>query len=89
MSSLIASGTVVIHQTAEGRLPPAVSGAPSPLVFSGGVTLDPGEYTLKLAVAEGDRVGSVEHRIRAELIDAGAIKLSELMIGGPIDARQL
>jgi VWFA-related protein len=82
-------GAVVINQTGTGRLPPAIRGAPSPLVFAGSATLEPGEYMLKLAIAEGDRVGSVEHPIHANLIDAGVFKLSELMIGGPIDAGQL
>ncbi len=82
-------GAIILNQTGTGRLPPAISGAPSPLVFSGSASLDPGEYMLKFAIAEGDRVGSVEHPVHANLIDAGAFKLSELMIGGPLDARQL
>ena len=44
---------------------------------------------LKLAVTEGGRVGSVEHPIHAALIDAGRLKLSELVIGGPADTREL
>ena len=82
-------GSVVVNQTATGRLPPAVSGSPSPLVFSGSVSLEPGEYKLKFAVTEGDRVGSIEHPIHAGFIAAGSFSLSELMIGGPLDARQL
>ena len=84
-----AKGSIVTQQTGTGRLPPAVSGAPSPLSFSGSVSVDPGDYTFKLAIMEGDRVGSVEHQFHADLIDAGSIKLSELMIGGPIDTRQV
>jgi tetratricopeptide (TPR) repeat protein len=39
---------------------------------------------LKLAVAEGDKAGSVEHPIRAALREAGGVSISELMVGGPI-----
>ena len=42
-----------------------MNGVPSALQFSGGASLPPGDYTLKLAVAEGDRVGTVEHPIHA------------------------
>ena len=42
-----------------------MNGVPSALQFSGGASLPPGDYTLKLAVAEGDRVGTVEHTIHA------------------------
>jgi tetratricopeptide repeat protein len=38
-----------------------------------------------LAVAEGDRVGSVEHPIHASLVDLGEVRLSELLVGGPVD----
>src|SRR4029077_5901147 len=43
----------------------------------------------KLAVAEGDRVGTVEHPIHAALVDAAPVKLSELMVGGATEVRQL
>jgi len=41
------------------------------------------EYVLKLAVGEGDRVGTVEHTFRAGLATAGDVRVSDLMTGGP------
>ena len=71
------------------RLLPVVTGVPSPLQFSGGASLPPGDYTLKVAVAEGDRVGTIEHPIHAGLVTAGDLTLSELMVGGPAEIGDL
>ena len=49
------------------RLLPVMPGVPSPLQYTAGASLPPGEYTLKLAVVEGERVGTVEHLIHAGL----------------------
>ena len=45
-----------------------MNGVPSPLQYVGGASVPPGDYIFKLAVAEGDRVGTIEHAIprRAE-----------------------
>ena len=83
------NGRVVASQVADERLMPVASGVPSPLQFTGGASLDPGEYTLKLAAAEGDRAGSLEHPIHAGLVDAAGVTLSELMVGGPMETREL
>jgi VWFA-related protein len=80
------AGRVVESQVINSRLPPVMNGVPSALQFTGGASLPPGEYTLKLAAAEGDVVGTVEHRVRATLVDGGAVKLSELTAGGPVNA---
>src|SRR5262249_35169253 len=82
------SGTVVVHQVGGGRLAPS-GNVHGPLTYTVSATLPPGEYTLKFAATEGGRTGSVEHPVHAGLIDAGNLKLSELLIGGPVDARQL
>src|SRR5476651_1586324 len=71
------------------RLLPVMNGIPSPLQFTAGASLAPGDYTMKLAAAEGDRVGSVEHVIHAVLPTARALTLSELMVGGPIEVGEL
>jgi VWFA-related protein len=76
-------GRIVENRAADARLLPVMNGVPSPLQFAGGASLPPGEYHLKMAIAEGDRVGTVEHPLRAGLVDAGRIKLSDLMVGGP------
>ena len=68
---------------------PVMNGVPGALQYSGGASLDPGEYTIKLAVAEGDRIGSVEHAVHATLADLGEVKLSELMVGGPVGGGEI
>jgi VWFA-related protein len=81
-------GTVVAHQVGDGRLAPSGSG-PSSLGYTFSVSVVPGEYTLKFAAMEGSRIGSVEHPVHAGLIDAATLKISELVIGGPLDAKDL
>jgi VWFA-related protein len=68
---------------------PAMNGVPGALQYLGGASLDPGEYTIKFAVAEGDRIGSVEHAVHAVLADLGEVKLSELMVGGPVGSSEI
>jgi VWFA-related protein len=82
-----ADGRVVESQGLEAQLPPVLNGVPSPLQFRGGASVPPGDYTLKFAVAEGDVVGSIEHPIHAQLVPAGDVALSELLLGGPVPGR--
>jgi VWFA-related protein len=82
-------GRVVDNKAADMRLLPVMTGVPSPLQFTAGASLAPGDYTLKLAVAEGDRVGSVEHVIHAVLPAGSGLTLSELMVGGPVEVGEL
>jgi VWFA-related protein len=79
-------GRMVDSQVGEGRLPPIMNGVPSALQFTAGASVPPGDYTLKLAVNEGDRIGSVEHEFHADVTDAGGVRISDLMAGGPADA---
>lgn len=79
-----ADGHMVDSQASTARLPPVMTGVPSALQFSGGASLPPGEYQLKFAVAEGDRLGTVEHTIRAGTTAVGSVRLSDLMVGGPL-----
>jgi len=67
------TGRLVDSQSVDARIPPVMNGVPSPLQYRIGASVVPGEYTLKLAVAEGDKVGSIEHPIHAVLADAGLI----------------
>lgn len=83
------NGRVVENQAADARLMPVMNGVPSPLQYTAGASVAPGDYTLKLAVAEGDRVGTVEHPIHAALAEAGGVTLSELMVGGPTEPGEL
>lgn len=76
-------GTLIDSQASDTRLSPVMNGVPSPLQFNMGASMAPGEYTMKLAVAEGDKVGSVEHIIRAAVDEVDGIGISGLMVGGP------
>jgi VWFA-related protein len=84
-----AEGRIVDNKSADMRLLPVMTGVPSPLQFTAGASLPPGDYTLKLAVAEGERVGSVEHVIHAVLPAGNGLTLSELMVGGPLEVGDL
>jgi VWFA-related protein len=85
-----ANGRIVDNRAFDARLLPVVPGVPSPLQYTAGASLPPGEYTLKLAVVEGDRAGSIEHPIHAALSAVtDETKLSELMVGGPIETGEL
>src|SRR6185503_16973876 len=84
-----ANGRMVDNKAADMRLLPIVAGVPSPLQYTSGASLAPGEYTLKLAVVEGERIGTVEHLIHAALPAADDLTLSELMVGGPADVGEL
>jgi VWFA-related protein len=71
-------------QVSEVRLAPVVPGVPSPVAFSGGASVDPGDYTVKIAVADGDRIGSLDLPVHASLLDLGKVQLTELIAGGPV-----
>jgi VWFA-related protein len=83
------TGKMVDQKAADMRLLPVMNGVPSPLQYTTGASLAPGDYTLKLAAAEGDRAGSVEHVIHAALPAASGLTLSELMVGGPLEVGEL
>src|SRR5262249_43993871 len=82
-------GKSVESRTVNAVLTPVMNGVPGALQYAGGASLDPGEYTIKLAVAEGDRLGSVEHSIHAALSESNGVFLSDLMVGGPIDSSEM
>jgi VWFA-related protein len=78
-------GRLVDSHGSDARLTPLMSGVPSPLEYVAGASVPPGEYMLKLAIADADRAGSIEHPIHAGLVDGGSVRFSELMVGGPVD----
>ena len=82
-------GRTVDTRRFDNRLEPVLTGVPSALQVTLGASLPPGEYTLRLVAAEGDRAGSVDHRFQARLDAVGAVILSELMVGGPVAVREL
>jgi VWFA-related protein len=75
---------IIESQAGDARVPTIMSGVPSPLQYKMGAAVPPGDYMLKLAIVEGERVGTIEHPIHASLIDVPPAHLSELMVGGPI-----
>ena len=77
-------GKVVGGQVGEANLVPTMAGVPSALPFEAGANVAPGEYTVKVAAADGDRVGSVEWIVRAGLLDLDAATCTELVAGGPV-----
>src|SRR5262245_14363382 len=79
------TGRVVDNHSEVTRLLPVLNGVPSSLQYTAGASLPPGNYTLKLAAVEGERVGSIEHPIRAGLEKQNGLTLSELMVGGPTE----
>jgi hypothetical protein len=83
------AGRLVDAHSIDARVAPIMTGVPSPLQYTAGASVPPGDYTLKLAVAEGDKVGSIEHAVHAALSEAGGVALSELMVGGPAEAGDL
>jgi VWFA-related protein len=83
------TGRLVDSKAVDMRLLPVMPGVPSPLQFTSGASLPPGDYTIKLAAVEGERIGTVEHTIHAELPSSGNVRLSELMVGGPLESGQL
>ena len=83
------NGRQIDTKAFDARVSPVMNGVPSALQYTAGASLPPGDYNLKLAVAEGERVGSVEHEIHAALPDATGLTFSQLMVGGPLDAGEL
>lgn len=84
-----AEGRVVDSRTVDAPLPPIMRGVPSPLQYVTGASLPPGDYTFKLAAADGDKIGSVEHNFRASVAETEGISFSDLIVGGPVDARDI
>ncbi len=84
-----AQGRMVESLGGDARLSPVMNGVPSSLQYDVTSSLPPGDYTLKLVMADGERLGSIEHPIHAWLTDAPPVRLSELMVGGPVEVRDL
>ena len=77
-------GKTLDGQVSEVRLAPAVSRHSLVARLLGGASVDPGEYTVKIAVADGDRIGSLDLPVHAALLDLGKVSLTELIAGGPM-----
>jgi VWFA-related protein len=84
------SGRVVVNSI-EPRTLTIASGDPGVAVYAGSVTLDPGSYLVRLAVADKEgRIASVERRVEAWQIDPKELTVGDLMVaamppgGGPM-----
>lgn len=63
------------------ELRPVDPRVPSPLHYTGWVWIEPGDYTMKLAVIHPDGTrGSIEHPVKVDLTTAGAFKTSDLFV---------
>lgn len=78
------NGKVVDGQMTDVRLGPLANGVPSHLVFTGGASVDPGDYVLRIVVADGERVGSVDVPVHAALLELNRLRLTDLVAGGPV-----
>jgi hypothetical protein len=70
----------------EGQVSDLPIGGPqqaSPLQYSRAATVAPGNYRVRIAVADGELIGSVEFPLRAGLMRSGNLEVTELMVGGP------
>ncbi len=74
-------GTVAATKSGTSTLAPMARGTPSPLELTSTLALDPGDYMLKLAVVDGERVGSVERPIHVGFASAGSFTTSDLFVG--------
>ncbi len=79
-----ADGKVVDSRGVERELRPLTDGVPSPLQFAATISVDPGEYVLRITATDGSRVGSAERKVAARLHGAGGLRTSDLIAGGPV-----
>ena len=77
-------GRVVGGQLGVTSLAPPVAGVPSSLPYVAGANVSPGDYTIRIAAADGDRTGSVEWTVHAGLLDLDGASCSALVVGGPV-----
>jgi VWFA-related protein len=81
---LDAEGRSVDGQLSEIQFGPKAPGVPSSFEYARTTTVDRGDYIVKIAVADGDLLGSVEIPVHASLVDAPPVRLTELIVGGPL-----
>jgi VWFA-related protein len=79
-----ADGKVVDSRGVERELRPLTDGVPSALEFAATISVEPGEYVLRVAATDGSRVGSAERKVSARLHEAGGLRTSDVIAGGPV-----
>ena len=84
------TGMAVVNRQGRGIAPPTAlktltekAGDPGTAVFSGMVSVDPGEYRLILSMADSEgRVGSVSRAVTAWQMSADSVTMGDLLLGG-------
>jgi VWFA-related protein len=76
-------------QISDLRFTPRAAGVPAPFEYARTVTVKPGDYVVKIAVADGDLIGSLEMPVHASLIDVPPARFSQLIVGGPLGVPNL
>ena len=79
-----ADGKVVDSRGVERELMPLIDGVPSALQFAATISVNPGEYVLRITATDGSRVGSAERKVAARLHGGGSLRTSDLVAGGPV-----
>jgi VWFA-related protein len=83
------TGMALVNRQGRGVAPPTAlkrlaekPGDPGTAVFSGMMTVDPGEYRLIMSMADSEgRVGSVSRAVTAWQMDAAALTIGDLLLG--------
>ncbi len=74
-------GKVVSTGFREATMTPVKPGEPGPLEATSVATVEPGAYTLKIAIVDSQgRRGSVEHPFTAKLTRVGSIEVADLVL---------
>ena len=84
------TGMALVNRQGRGIAPPTAlktlaekSGDPGTAVFSGMVSVDPGQYRLILSMADSEgRVGSVSRAVTAWQMNADSVTMGDLLLGG-------
>ena len=88
-------GMAIVNKQGRGMAPPVglkklveKAGDPGTAVFSGMLSVDPGEYRVILSMADSEgRVGSVSRAVTAFQMDGPGLSMGDLILGGYAEAR--
>jgi VWFA-related protein len=79
----------VIAANTEPRDLPTAQGDESRVVYAGSITVDPGEYRLRVGLANADkRVGSVERSVTAWQMNGDVLALGDLLLAAAPQGRE-